>query len=60
MMESRVTTIKGGRVLRPRSGHAEYADVLARDREIIAIGPDPPVPDRAETIDASGLLLHPG
>jgi hypothetical protein len=35
MTESRVTTIKGGQVLRSGFGHAGRADVLVRDREIV-------------------------
>lgn len=60
MTESRVTMIKGGKVLRPGFGDAEHADVLIRDGEIVAIAPDLPVPDGAEIIDANRLLLHPG
>ncbi|MCP2336666.1 amidohydrolase family protein [Actinomadura rupiterrae] len=50
--------IKGGLVLAPRV--LGIADVLVRDGLIAAVGPDLPVPDGAEVIDASGRIVLPG
>ena len=60
MARSRITTIKGGQVLRAGFGAAEHVDLLLQNGAIVAMGRDLPVPDGAETIDARGFLLHPG
>jgi len=51
--------IRGGRVLDPRSGRDELADVLLEDGRIAAIGSDLDTRG-AETLDASGCWVAPG
>ncbi|MEV5568447.1 amidohydrolase family protein [Spirillospora sp. NPDC052269] len=50
--------IQGGLVLSPRN--LGVVDVLVRDGVIAAVGPDLPVPDDAEVVDASGRIVLPG
>jgi dihydroorotase len=51
--------ITGGRVVDPRTGRDEIADVTIRDGSIAAIGPSSREPD-TETLDADGLMVAPG
>ena len=53
--------IKGGRVIDPASGLDDVTDLLLRNGQIAAIGPDRKVADTAdETFSARGLIVAPG
>jgi guanine deaminase len=55
------TVVRGGRVLDARAHRAEHADVLVRGDTIAEVGPPGlAAPPDARTLDARGLLLHPG
>ena len=51
--------IRGGRVIDPRSGRDEVADVLVTHGRIASIGPDLKS-DADEVIDAAGAVVSPG
>lgn len=52
--------IRGGRVVDPRHGRDEVADVLIEGRHIRQVGADLKAGDDAETLDAKGLIVAPG
>lgn len=52
--------IAGGRVIDPRSGRDETADLLIRDDRIAAIGSSLGGADENETLDARGFVVAPG
>jgi cytosine/adenosine deaminase-related metal-dependent hydrolase len=52
--------LRGGRVVDPGTGTDDIRDVLVVGGRIAAVGPDLPVPEGAQVIDASGLLVGPG
>jgi 5-methylthioadenosine/S-adenosylhomocysteine deaminase len=54
--------IRGGAVVSvdKQVGDLPKGDVLVEDGKIAAIAPSLPVPDGAETIDASGMIVMPG
>ena len=51
--------IKNGRVIDPKTGFDQVADVLIQDKKIIRIAKDLEEKE-AESIDASGLIVAPG
>lgn len=55
------TVIRGGRLLNPGDRDFEPNDILIEGERIIEVGPPGlPAPADARTIDAQGMLLHPG
>jgi dihydroorotase len=52
--------IRGGRVLDPSQGTDATLDLLLADGRVAALGEDVSVPDDAEIVDASGLVVAPG
>jgi dihydroorotase len=52
--------IRGGHVIDPSTGLNEPADVLLREGRVEAVGRDIGLPDDAEVLDASGLVVAPG
>jgi 5-methylthioadenosine/S-adenosylhomocysteine deaminase len=60
-MTSRITILRGGRVLDIAAGTAELADILIEDDTIRAIGPPGlPAPPDAVEVSARRRLMHPG
>jgi len=51
--------LRGARLLDPRAGIDQQADLLVREGEIAEIGPDLKAPDGAEVVDAEGLHAVP-
>ncbi|HHY97827.1 MAG TPA: dihydroorotase [Firmicutes bacterium] len=51
--------LKGGKVVDPRSGSDDIADIAIEDGKIIEVGHDL-VMDGAETLDVAGLVIFPG
>ncbi len=60
MTEGRPTVYRGGRLLDPGRGLDGPGDVLVRGGEIEAVGPLEDVPEEAEAVDVSGLVVAPG
>jgi dihydropyrimidinase len=58
MAEPKTILIRGGTVVTPET--LLDADVLVRGEQIQAIGHDLPVPEGAEVVDATNLLVMPG
>jgi guanine deaminase len=55
------TVIRGGRLVEPGQARPRAADILVRGDTIHEIGaPGMAVPAGAESVDAAGMLLHPG
>lgn len=52
--------VHGGRVIDPASGLDERLDVLIVDGRIAEVGADLTVPDGAQSLPASGLIVAPG
>jgi len=52
--------LRGGRLLDPSRGLDTTADLLAIDGRIAAVGAGLPIPDGAEVVEASGLVVVPG
>lgn len=52
--------LRGGRVIDPRSGTDTVADVLVDGDRVTAVGPGRPMPESAQVIDVSGLVVGPG
>jgi cytosine/adenosine deaminase-related metal-dependent hydrolase len=52
--------LRGGRVVDPGTGTDDVRDVLVVGGRIAAVDPDLPVPEGAQVIDATGLLVGPG
>jgi cytosine/adenosine deaminase-related metal-dependent hydrolase len=55
-----VIILRGGQVVDPRSGSQLSADVLVEGSTVSAVGPSLRVPDGAEIIDVTGLVVGPG
>ena len=56
----RPVVIRGGRVIDPASGVDAVADVVLKDGVVAAVGKAGGVPDGAEVLDATGLVVAPG
>ncbi|WP_308010927.1 amidohydrolase family protein [Streptomyces sp. AC495_CC817] len=54
------TLLRGGRVIDPKTGSDQIADVLISGERIAAIGTGIDAPDGAQVIDATGLIVGPG
>ncbi len=52
--------VRGGRVIDPRTGRDETADVLIKDGRIEAVSPDLPVPSAVPQLPAEGCVVCPG
>lgn len=52
--------IRGGTAVDTDPVQVRPADVLVEDGRIAAVGPDLPVPEGAEVLDATGMLVVPG
>ena len=55
-----VTLLRGGTVVDGTGAPAVPADVVLADGRIAAVGPDLPVPDGAQVVDCTGLVVAPG
>jgi N-acyl-D-aspartate/D-glutamate deacylase len=55
-----VIVLRGGRVVDPGTGLDQVADVLVDHGRIVGVGSDLPVPDGAELVDVSGMVVGPG
>jgi dihydroorotase len=55
----RRTIFRGVRLVDPASGHDAVTDVLIEDEVVAAVGPDA-THERAEVVDADGLVMAPG
>jgi N-acyl-D-aspartate/D-glutamate deacylase len=56
----RVIVLRGGRVVDPATGFDGIADVVLDDGTISAVAADIAVPDGAQVLDVSGLIVGPG
>ncbi|MBU0514865.1 MAG: amidohydrolase family protein [Proteobacteria bacterium] len=52
--------VRGGRVIDPKTGLDETADVLVKDGRIEAVAPDLPVPSAVPQLSAAGCVVCPG
>jgi cytosine/adenosine deaminase-related metal-dependent hydrolase len=55
-----VIVLRGGRVVDPGTGLDQVADVLVDGGRIVGVGSDLPVPDGAELVDVTGMVVGPG
>jgi N-acyl-D-amino-acid deacylase len=57
---SPTTVLRGGLVVDGTGTPGVVADLVLAEGRITAVGPDLPVPDGAEVVDCTGLVVAPG